>query len=81
MPQGKLQSHSIPGATCPRESYKATSETINSNFTQRSFRCVLLFQLLAAKEGDPSRFQSFWEMDEEGVDEESMEEIQSKIAP
>ena len=39
-----------------------------------------MLQLLAAKEGDPNRFQSFWEMDEEGIDEESMEEIQSKAA-
>ena len=43
------------------------------------FKKVLwYFQIFAAKRGDPNKFQSFWEMDEEDVDEESMEEIQSK---
>ncbi|WAR02807.1 ANR49-like protein [Mya arenaria] len=36
----------------------------------------ILQQIFAAKSGDPNKFQSFWEMDEEDVEEESMEEIQ-----
>lgn len=39
---------------------------------------LFFFQIFAAKRGDPNKFQSFWEMDEEDVEEESMEEIQSK---
>ncbi|XP_060592387.1 ankyrin repeat domain-containing protein 49-like [Ruditapes philippinarum] len=36
----------------------------------------VLQQIFDAKRGDPNKFQSYWEMDEEDVDEESMEEIQ-----
>lgn len=35
-------------------------------------------QVLRAKDGMPSQFQSYWEMDEKGVDEDTEEEIQSK---
>jgi hypothetical protein len=35
-------------------------------------------QIFDAKRGDPNKFQSFWEMDEEDVDEDTMEEIQSQ---
>lgn len=34
-------------------------------------------QLMIARLNNPGMFQSFWEMDEQGVDEESEEEIQS----
>ena len=36
----------------------------------------LMQQILEAKTGDPSQFPSFWEMDEQDVDEPSEEEIQ-----
>ena len=37
----------------------------------------LMQQILEAKTGDPSQFPSFWEMDEQDVDEPSEEEIQN----
>lgn len=40
----------------------------------------VLQQIFDAKSGDPNKFQSFWEMDEEDIDEESMEEIQKNPA-
>ena len=36
-----------------------------------------MFQILEAKDGEPSKFQSFWEKDEHDVDEFTEEEIQS----
>ena len=35
-------------------------------------------QLLEAKQADPSRFASWWEMDEQDIDEATEEQIQSK---
>ena len=39
--------------------------------------CSVLFQLAVEKSMDASKFASFWELDENDVDEVSMEEIQS----
>ncbi|XP_045175658.1 ankyrin repeat domain-containing protein 49-like isoform X2 [Mercenaria mercenaria] len=39
-----------------------------------------MLKIFDAKRGDPNKFQSFWEMDEEDIDEESMEEIQKNPA-
>lgn len=37
----------------------------------------LLEALMVARMNNPGMFQSFWELDEQGVEEESEEEIQS----
>ena len=39
---------------------------------------IFLFQILEAKNGEPNRFQSFWEKDEQDVDEFTAQEIQSE---
>lgn len=40
----------------------------------------VLEEIFSAKKGDPNKFQSFWEMDEEDVNEASLEEIQKDPA-
>ncbi|KAL8568099.1 hypothetical protein ACOMHN_000323 [Nucella lapillus] len=40
----------------------------------------ILKQILEAKDGEPNRFQSFWEKDEQDVDEFTEEEIQNEPA-
>ena len=44
-----------------------------------SYRCTFLFdlQVMQAKRDEPNKFASFWEMDEDDIDEATEEEILS----
>ncbi|KAK7483096.1 hypothetical protein BaRGS_00025664 [Batillaria attramentaria] len=62
------------------ESEGATGETENADEQGEAdpYAADILKQILEAKNGEPNKFHSFWEKDEQDVDEFTEEEIQNE---